>query len=370
MLFQPKLVLTAAGGEGGVVSPDALLFSAPVSLGKSGVINARALAAGGEWSALSKATFLVDTEPASAGNLVVSEIHYRPAEPTAQELAAGYNGRTDFEFLEFQNIGSKTIELTGLQLTSGVAFHFADATIQLLAPGEHVLLVENAGAFAMRYGAIAAERIAGVFAAGSQLSNGGEEIVIMNTLLPEGSQTVKSFSYDDAAPWPTAADGGGFSLVLVGAEANPDHGSAASWKASSKVGGSPGIADGQSDGGFDSWLAGYGLNGADPAADHDNDGQGALVEYASGTSPVDGGSALELTIVRSDADEAVVSYTRPTGGAPGVVYVLQQGNSMQEWIDVSSSAMVAPDGEGMERVDVVISPVGNERYVRLLVRLQ
>jgi hypothetical protein len=370
MLFQPKLVLTAAGGEGGIVSPDAQLFAAPLSLGQSAEIKARALTTDGEWSALSKAIFLVDTEPASSSNLVVSEIHYRPAAPTAQELAAGFNGRTDFEFLELKNIGSKTIELAGLEITSGVTFSFADATIQLLAPGQHVLMVENASAFAMRYGAAAAERVGGVFAGGSQLSNGGEEIVIVNTLLPEGTQTVKSFTYDDAVPWPTAADGEGFSLVLVGAESNPNHGAASSWTASSTVGGSPGADDGQPSGGFDAWLASHGLSGADPASDHDLDGQSALLEYAGGTSPVDAGSSLLLTIERSDADEAVVSYLRPAGGAAGVVYVLQQGNSLQGWSDLTSSVTVEPEGDGWERAKSVISPVGNERYVRLLVRLQ
>ncbi|MGK0185493.1 MAG: hypothetical protein ACI9R3_001271 [Verrucomicrobiales bacterium] len=370
MLFHPKLVLGAAGGEGGIVSDKARLFTEPVVLQESTAIRARSLTVDGEWSAMSEATFLVDTEPASAANLVVSEIHYRPIEPSADEIAAGYNGRTDFEFLEFKNIGTKTIDLSGLVVTDGISFDFADASFQLLAPGEHVLLVENLGAFTLRYGMGAATRVAGVFAAGSQLSNGGEEIGITNSRLPEADQAVKSFAYDDASPWPMSADGDGFSLVLVSPDSNPDHGVATNWMASSAKGGSPGAAEGVSLSGFDGWLASFGLAGIDPADDSDNDGQSALLEYAAGTSPVDSGRSLVLTIEKNDAGGAHVSYLRPAGGASGVDYVMQTGITLQHWEEVTTAEAVVPVGEMEERVTISLTAAGGEVFVRLMVNLQ
>jgi hypothetical protein len=55
--------------------------------------------------------------------------------------------------------------------------------------------------------------------------------------------TVLSFTYDDRAPWPVAADGNGFSIVPVGANSNPSPGEGGSWRASAFVGGSPGADD-------------------------------------------------------------------------------------------------------------------------------
>src|SRR5436190_453323 len=55
---------------------------------------------GTNWSALAETTFYVDTLAAAAGNLVISEIMYHPADPSAAEIAAGFNGAGDFEYLE------------------------------------------------------------------------------------------------------------------------------------------------------------------------------------------------------------------------------------------------------------------------------
>jgi len=51
--------------------------------------------------------------PASIANLVVSELHYNPPEPTAAELAINpaWTG-SDFEFIELKNTSSAQIDLT------------------------------------------------------------------------------------------------------------------------------------------------------------------------------------------------------------------------------------------------------------------
>jgi hypothetical protein len=63
------------------------------------------------------------------------------------------------------------------------------------------------------------------------LNNAGEELVV--TSASQG--TIRSFIYDDAAPWPVAADGTGPSLVLVDPETNPDHAIASNWAASART---------------------------------------------------------------------------------------------------------------------------------------
>ena len=53
-------------------------------------------------------------------------------------------------------------------------------------------------------------------------------------------EVILDFSYDDRAPWPEEADGDGAALGLVDPSARPDHGLAASWRASRLIDGSPG----------------------------------------------------------------------------------------------------------------------------------
>lgn len=55
--------------------------------------------------------------------------------------------------------------------------------------------------------------------------------------------TLISFRYDDKQPWPESADGAGYSLVLANMGLNPDYDNAASWRASTKIHGDPGVRD-------------------------------------------------------------------------------------------------------------------------------
>ena len=74
-----------------------------------------------DWSALTKAEFVVDAESASAENLSISEIHYRPALPTSEEIEAGYDDRSDFEFILF-NFSSRPVDLGSLEFSDGIQF--------------------------------------------------------------------------------------------------------------------------------------------------------------------------------------------------------------------------------------------------------
>ena len=234
------------GGAAGELSPSAAAYSAPVSLPNPETTVSARVFSGTQWSPLTRATFLVDTEPAGTGNLVISKIHYRPSAPSEAELAAGHNNRNDFEYIELMNIGTKTINLHGVRFTEGLEFAFSRGAVRSLDPGERVLMVENESAFEFRYGV--GLPVAGEFAFETELDNAGEQLVLQAA---DGSE-IRNFAYDNQAPWPETADGDGFALVLIDPDSNPDHGLAASWRASSSLEGNPGAGDGIS---FSSWQA-------------------------------------------------------------------------------------------------------------------
>ena len=68
---------------------------------------------------------------------------YHPADPP---LGSGLTDE-DFEFIELENAGTTTIDLTGMQFTKGIDFTFPAGN---LAPGQHVLVVRNQAAFEQR----------------------------------------------------------------------------------------------------------------------------------------------------------------------------------------------------------------------------
>jgi len=167
-------------------------------------------------------------------SLRITEIMYHPAAPTPAEIAAGFADDNDFEFIELTNIGADVLDLTGARFTAGIGFGFGTADVTSLAPGGHVLIVQNRAAFEMRYGAAAT--VAGEYT--GRLSNGGEQL----HLIDGDDVSILEFTYDDG--WYPTTDGGGHSLVIVDATAEPPTwGVRSSWRASGRFGGSPGVTD-------------------------------------------------------------------------------------------------------------------------------
>lgn len=262
-------------------------------------------------------------------SLVISEVHYNPAPPSAAEAAAGYNN-DDFEFIELKNISALPVDLTDVRFTKGIDFNFPAGRI--LPAGGFVLLVKNPAAFAMRYGNGLADLIAGSYGPDS-LSNGGEQVKLSYGL----GEPIRDFVYDDAAPWPEGADGQGYSLTLVNPDANPDHALASSWKASARIGGTPG-ADESGGGGvtFAQWTAGYpGLGGA--LDDDDRDGLVNLLEFALGGDPransadrLPTGSLAPFTVGGTTAQYLTLTLRRPSDRA-GVTYEVEFSGDLRAW---------------------------------------
>lgn len=305
---------------GGTVSPTAQTYASPLPL--TGTVRVRARAfTGTAWSALNDAVFTVGAVPASSENLVISEIHYHPAD------------LKNTEFLEFLNIGSATIDLTGVSVSGGIDFAFPNTT--RLAPGARLVVAANPSDFQERYPA-APGPLLGPFI--GILNNAGDEIVVTSQTLG----TIRRFAYDDAAPWPATADGTGPSLVLVKPDTNPDHALATNWVASAQTGGGPGVNEGGT-GGF---------TGPDPAADEDGDGFTAFLEHALGTSDASAtaGPAAMTAQVQAFSPEGVtadyLSLTFPLPAGSTVAHTVETTTSFTFWHSGASNVVLAAETPG------------------------
>jgi hypothetical protein len=139
-------------------------------------------------------------------------------------------GGANYEFIELANPGLEPVNLSNMEF-EGINFTFSPNT-PLLQPGQYMVLVNNAPAFANRYPDIP---VAGVY--GGRLANAGEEL----TLKDNTGAVVLSVAYDDENGWPVSPDGRGDSLVLV--HPNSDPNDPKNWRASANINGSPGEAD-------------------------------------------------------------------------------------------------------------------------------
>ena len=221
---------------GGAISGTATLYAGSIPLASSGEVRMRAKS-GSEWSAITEATFFVEALPA-AGDLVVTEVHYHPTEPTAleQQASAEVFDADSFQFIEVENTSGVALNLSGVQITDGVVLGAAD--VFALPAGGRAVFVSNLDAFAARYGPTAA--VAGVFT--GNLSNDGEHV----TLLASDGSVLSDFTYNDAGAWPGRADGNGSSLEVI--DTSGDYNSPDNWRASCEYNGSPGSAGAGADG--------------------------------------------------------------------------------------------------------------------------
>ena len=192
------------------------------------------------WSAITEADFIVDAEPAGRDNLAISEIHYRPAAPNQEEIEAGFNDRSDFEFIELLNISPRAIDLGSLKFSDGIDFDFSTAdTDRTLAPGERLIIVNNLDAFNMRYGKVLPPQTKIVGEYEGNLDNDGEQLVISNS----DKVNIIDLIFNDGAEWPGGADGDGFSLIKINPTANYMNPDPSTWRSSAAIGGNPGYTD-------------------------------------------------------------------------------------------------------------------------------
>lgn len=294
-----------------------------ITLTQTGTVKARAYN-GGEWSALTEADFIVGI-PAAPSNLVVSEIYYNP--PGADEST---------EWLELMNISASPIDLTDVSFT-GITYIFPAGTI--LGAGQRLVIVKDQAAFAAAYNTAGMNIAPGVFT--GSLNNGGEEIAVIDST---GLNDIQRFTYLDNAPWPTAPDGDGFSLVLIAPETSPAHGEATNWRASFDLAGTPGGTDAETFSG-------------DPNADLDGDGLNALLEHAFGTIDRDAGASPEAAIMTGSAlfegdtvESLTITFRRNIAAEDTTIFV-EVSPDLADW-DTMDTEFVSssPNGDGTEMV--------------------
>jgi hypothetical protein len=306
------MLLRGEVSAGGNNVSDPLFFSQPT------LLRARSFSSGtGEWSALNQAFFSIDTVNASAANLVVSEFSYRPAEPVLPAETAVSTDRDDFEFIELQNIGAQSLDLTGVSFTTGITATVPDNT--LLPPGGRCVLVKNVAAFAARYPGVA---ITGTFT--GNLSNDGEQIVLTSSR----TGPIRDFIFNDAPPWPGDADGAGYSLVLIAPATNPDHSLPQNWRTSTAIGGQPGSGDALT---YAAWKSANGIT--DDLADPDLDGVNNFGEFALGTSTTTADAALPVARLVSIAgvNYPALDIRRSLAAADSADLVVESSANLSTW---------------------------------------
>jgi hypothetical protein len=266
--------------------------------------------------------------PAEAGNLVISELMYHPANATPAELATLGIASIDadqFEFMELFNIGTNIVDLKDATFSSGITFTFPATT---LAPGARIVLVRNATAFTARYPGVT---VFGTYIGG--LSNGGERIL----LLDSSGVPIVDFTYLGDTTWPPETDGLGFSLTLK----NPA-------TSASNVGGN--------------WRGSTALNGSPASNDALNPASYAtILDYALAATPtasIEGGFATLTWKERIGADAASVTA--------------QISTDLLNWNEVAAlvplSNVVNTDGTRTVRARSAV-PVGLKEFFRLRVEI-
>ncbi|HTD87127.1 MAG TPA: lamin tail domain-containing protein, partial [Candidatus Binatia bacterium] len=136
------------------------------------------------------------------GTLVINEIMYNPQTPDASFIEI-YNRSPSFAF-----------NLSGWRV-NGIGYTFKPGSI--ISPGDYLVLAKNSGALSGSFGPV---NVFDTF--DGSLDNGGETITLIKPAGDPHSEAddivVDKVKYDDDAPWPKAADGGGPSLQLSDAE--------------------------------------------------------------------------------------------------------------------------------------------------------
>jgi Lamin Tail Domain len=303
-------------------------------------VKARARTGGGEWSGVNGAYFVVGSQPPSATNVVFSEVHYHPAPPTRTAELAISSDPDEFEFIELMNIGPTTVDFTGAHLGAGLVFDFPVG--YALTSGARCVVVRNQAAFEARYGT--GRAVAGVFGTEAGLGNSGDTLALTLTDAGNVTTTLRSFTYDDAAPWPAAPDGDGPSLVLKNPTTNPDHNVAGNWVASADFGGTPAQAPAEMT--FNQWRNGF---GGTLVATGDDDGDGLRndLEYALALNPLVRNTnvlpAAQLINVGGQFHLAITFRHRP---AADLATMVQSSETLDAWSAAPSVVLESSSDHG------------------------
>jgi hypothetical protein len=192
-------------------------YNAPIQIKESETL-AAVIEVEGQWSDPTHCTCLPPGR-----TLAVTEIMYHPQNP-------------QLEFIEFQNLGDRSISLEGLTVSDSVDFEFSEGELKSLDPGEVLLIVRNLEAFKSIH-INSAKRISGRFE--DSLSDTSGRILVHG---PNMEKIVDVF-YSDT--WYPETDLFGHSLTLAHPTKTPkkQFRDPRRWRPSSHPGGTPGTVE-------------------------------------------------------------------------------------------------------------------------------
>lgn len=147
------------------------------------------------------AALVVLGAPESLVAVVISEVHYRPPAAVGKGV----------EFVELHEPGQNDVSLAGWRLVGAVDFVFPEDSV--LPAGGYIVVARHREKFLEHFAGLRPRRLVDGAFRGS-LDNSGEDV----TLVDAFNAWVDCVPFDDTAPWPEGADGGGHSLQRYCAE--------------------------------------------------------------------------------------------------------------------------------------------------------
>jgi hypothetical protein len=129
--------------------------------------------------------------------LVITKIMYNPS------VSIYYPISNDQEFIEIQNTGNKTVDLTGVYF-SGTGFVYQFPAYSEILPGSSKILASNPSVFMAKFGIAPSGQFT------RNLSNKGAKLVLADAF----GNVIDSVSYSNLPPWPNA-DGNGSYLQVI-----------------------------------------------------------------------------------------------------------------------------------------------------------
>lgn len=297
------------------------------------------------------------------GPVVVSEVMYNP----------GIDPDDGFEFIEICNSGTTTENLANWRLRGEADFDFASenfaaSAVLVLVGFDPALDIAARDAFLAAYPSATASQLRGPWSAGvmNRLDNAGAPVRLQRPDTVETPPVGAPFypalfedqvTYNNAAPWPTGADGTGPSLTRISVGIYGDD--AGNWKALTPTPGNHPANGGLS---YESWASTNNLGVgqlAEPLADFDSDGINNFVEFAfdmdprrPGTEKLPKGVVQAVDVVGTTDDYLTITF-RKRRDAPQLSYLVEISDSLEDWTEVANTVGSPQDnGDGTDSITV------------------